>query len=269
VTDEPPHEGGSSASGPPPLRLDLAYDGTSFHGFAENDGVRTVAGELRRALETVTGVPVELTCAGRTDRGVHARAQVVTVRFPEGTPAPRRADDPTALRNSLVALLAPEIVVADVQPAAADFDARFSARSRTYRYQVWNAAVPSPFLDRTAWWVDEPLDLPAMDRAADALVGEHDFSTFCRRPRGAPEVSLVRRVLAAGWSRPEDDLLRFEISATAFCHQMVRSIVGLLVEVGRGRRDAADVTRALEARDRAALPTLAPPRGLVLWDVGY
>ena len=269
MTDEPPREGGSSASGPPPLRLDLSYDGTGFHGFAENEGVRTVAGELRRALETVTGVPVELTCAGRTDRGVHARAQVVSVRFPEDAGTPRRADDPTALRDSLVALLAPEIVVGGVREAPAGFDARFSARTRTYRYQVWNAAVPSAFLDRTSWWVDQPLDLEAMDLAAAGLVGEHDFTTFCRRPRGEPAVSLVRRVVAAGWTRPEDDLLRFEITATAFCHQMVRSIVGLLVEVGRGRRPAAAVTAALVARDRAVLPTLAPPRGLVLWDVGY
>jgi tRNA pseudouridine38-40 synthase len=150
---------------------------------------------------------------------------------------------------------------------------------------VWNAPVPSPFLDRTSWWIAESLDVAAMDRAAQHVVGEHDFTTCCRRPRDGDGVSLVRRVESAGWTRepssggeagpggatPGDaaDLVVFRIRASAFCHQMVRSIVGLLVEVGRGRRREDDVAAALEARDRSRLPTLAPPRGLTLWDVGY
>lgn len=228
--------------------------------------MRTVAGELRSALERVLGRPVELTCAGRTDAGVHARAQVVTVSVPAGRPLP----EPARLRDALNGLLGPEVVVGGVAPAPDGFDARHSATSRTYRYLVLDREVPDPFLARTAWWVDTPLDRTALAEACPPLLGEHDFSSFCRRPRGRPDVSLVRRVLAAGWhEEDEPGLLRFEITATAFCHQMVRSIVGLLVDVGRGRRTPADVAVAVAARDRATAAQLAPPHGLTLWAVGY
>jgi tRNA pseudouridine38-40 synthase len=259
---EPPSEGGSSASDATVrLRLDVAYDGSGFHGFAENRGVRTVAGELRAALERVLGHPVELSCAGRTDAGVHARGQVVTFDT-------RRPVEPVRLRDALCGLLGPEVVVRWVREVPGDFDARFSARSRTYRYRVLNTEVPDPFLAATSWWVPAHLDRVALAESCPPLLGEHEFSSFCRRPRGA-EVSLVRRVRSARWSEPLPGLLEFEIRATAFCHQMVRSIVGLLVDVGRGRRTPADVTAALAARDRAAVPSVAPPHGLVLWEVDY
>ena len=260
--------------------MTVAYDGAGFHGFAENAGVRTIAGELRAAIATVTGSPVELACAGRTDTGVHAHGQVISCTLPDA--GVLRSDrpglvgepdgDPAALdrlRTSLNALLAPSVVVREISVADESFDARFSARARTYRYHVWNSPVPEVFLARTSWWVAEPLDRAVLDAAAGVLVGEHDFSTFCRRPRGVDDVSLVRRVLSAEWSEPEPELLRFTITATAFCHQMVRSIVGLLVAAGRGRRTPDDVRDALEARDRATLPTLAPPQGLTLWEVTY
>jgi len=183
------------------------------------------------------------------------------------------------LRDGVNALVGAAVVVTGVSVVDAGFDARFSARSRTYRYAVLNAAVPDPFLADRAWWVDQPLDLTAMDDASGHLIGEHDFSSFCRRPKpspaGAEPLSLVRRVLAAEWSVEggadpgEGRLLTFEITATAFCHQMVRSITGLLVDVGRGRRAPGDVRTALEARDRAAVGHLAPPHGLVLWHVEY
>jgi tRNA pseudouridine38-40 synthase len=244
------------------LRLDVAYDGSPFHGFAENRGVRTVGGDLRAAVERVVGHEVRLTCAGRTDTGVHARGQVVTVDVRGGV-------DPVALRDSLVAQLGPSIVVRRVLEVPRDFDARFSARTRTYRYRVLEAEVPDPFLAATSWWVPGPLDRVALREACPPLLGEHDFSSFCRRPKAPEEVSLVRRVLAADWSEPDDGLLEFGITATAFCHQMVRSVVGLLVDVGRGRRTPADVTAALEACDRSTVPNLAPPHGLVLWSVAY
>lgn len=277
---EPPPVGGSSASGPVRLRMTVAYDGAGFHGFAENEGVRTVAGALRDALRTVTGASVDLTCAGRTDTGVHAHGQVVSCTLPDGAALrsgrAALADEPDGapaalvrLRTSLNALLAPSIVVREVAPADPTFDARFSARARTYRYHVWNSAVPEVFLAPTSWWVAEPLDRSVLAASAAVLVGEHDFSTFCRRPRGVDDVSLVRRVLAAEWSEPEPELLRLTITATAFCHQMVRSIVGLLVAAGRGRRTPDEVRAALEARDRSTLPTLAPPHGLTLWEVTY
>lgn len=275
TSTEPPRPGGSVAHGRR-LRLDVAYDGTGFRGFAENAGVRTVAGELRRALETVLRRPVALTCAGRTDAGVHARGQVVTLDV-EGAVDLRR------LRDSLNSMIGPEIVVSAATMVAPDLDARFSARWRRYRYHVLDAAVPDPFLATTSWWVQGPLDLPAMNSAADSLLGEHDFSSFCRRPRGESEVSLVRRVLAARWTStplevggadsggvdPQAALLCFEIAATAFCHQMVRSIVGALVRVGTGRLDPTAVAVLLAARDRDGAPQLAPPQGLTLWQVGY
>ncbi len=241
---------------------------------------------LRSALEQVLGVPVALTCAGRTDTGVHARGQVVTFDVADEVldrlaARGRRGsgDGLRRLRDGVNALVGPAVVVTGVSVVDAGFDARFSARSRTYRYTVLNAEVPDPFLADRAWWVDQPLDLTAMDDASGQLIGEHDFSSFCRRPKpspaGAEPLSLVRRVLAAEWSVEggadpgEGRLLTFEITATAFCHQMVRSITGLLVDVGRGRRAPGDVRTALEARDRAAVGHLAPPHGLVLWHVEY
>ena len=246
----------------------LAYDGTDFRGFAENAGVRTVGGELRRAIEQVLGQRVALAVAGRTDAGVHARGQVVSFDATEAVL------DTVGLGRSLVSMLAPEIVVRDVRPAEADFHARFSARWRSYRYRILAAAVPDPFPARTTWWLPHSLDLGAMGDAAESLVGVHDFSAFCRRPRTADgsTASLVRRVLRTGWSEQtheEGRLLTFEIVATAFCHQMVRSIVGTLVEVGRGHRRPEQVRQALGGGDRSLAGQLAPPNGLTLWEVGY
>jgi tRNA pseudouridine38-40 synthase len=268
ITPEPPRPGGSDASGPDRLRLDVAYDGSGFHGFAENADVRTVAGELRAALERVLRQPVELTCAGRTDTGVHARAQVVSLDVGSHRP------DDVQLRTALNGMLGPDIVVRSVGSVPSTFDARFSARWRRYRYRVLASEVPDPFLAATSWWVDEPLDVPAMRTAAQHLVGEHDFSSFCRRPRRQAEVSLVRRVHATGWTDvpgavTDGTLWCFEIAASAFCHQMVRSIVGALVKVGRGRMSPDQVGALLAARDRSGAPNLAPPQGLTLWEVGY
>lgn len=247
------------------VRLVVAYDGGAFHGFAANEGVRTVGGTLAEALHTVLGHPVDLTCAGRTDKGVHARAQVVSFDAVAG-----RAD-PSALVKSLNALCGPAIAVTQAALVEADFDARFSATARRYRYRIVNRAAPDPFRSRYAWHVDDELSWPAMVLACDALIGEHDFSAFCRRPkrRDGEEASLVRRVVAAGWERVDDDELRFEIEASSFCHQMVRSVVGLLVDVGRGRRHAGDVLAIIRSRDRSRVGNLAPPQGLTLWTVRY
>jgi tRNA pseudouridine38-40 synthase len=251
-------------------RLTLSYDGTDFHGFAESDGVRTVMGELRRAIETVLQSSVELTGAGRTDAGVHAWGQVVTGMLPEATDLGR-------LVRSINGLCAPDIAVREVDWADADFSARFSATSRTYRYSVWNHRAPNPLLARTTWHVPLPLDVDAMNRAAAPLLGDHDFSSFCRRPKpaaGAPEPSLVRRLLIARWTEIDagiwgPGLLQFEISATSFCHQMVRSIVGTLVDVGLGRRSVESTAATLAALDRNAAGQVAPPTGLVLYSVDY
>lgn len=245
------------------VRMVIAYDGRPFAGFARQQGTRTVQGELEAVLARVLRHPVELACAGRTDRGVHAWGQVVSFDAAED------GFDPAAVQRAVNRLLGPHIVVRSVAIAPRGFHARHSALARHYRYLVCNTPVPNPFLAGSAWHVPEPLDLAPMRLGCDPLIGEHDFSSFCRRPKGEPAPSLVRRVLDARWHACGHGLLRFEIAATSFCHHMVRSIVGLLVDIGRGRRRAGDVAGILRARDRRAAATVAPPHGLYLWRVDY
>ena len=242
----------------PTYRLDLSYDGSGFHGYARQPTVRTVQGDLEAVLARVLE-PVDTVVAGRTDAGVHARHQVVS--FSTGKPV-----DPDRLARSLTKLLGPEIVVYAAARAPDDFSARFSATRRTYRYRVLNRPYPDPLRRATTWHVRETLDLAAMKRAVGFLVGEHDFASFCRRREGA---STVRTVLSAGWSARPDDILELEIAGTAFCHQMVRSIVAFSVEVGRGRIEPDATPQVLHARDRNQARGAAPPHGLVLWHVEY
>jgi tRNA pseudouridine38-40 synthase len=239
----------------------VAYHGEGFHGFALQPGQSTVGGALSAALERALRHTVELTCAGRTDAGVHAWGQVVSFDA--------RADaDPDALLRAVNRALRPRIVVRAAEVAQDGFDARRSAVSRRYRYTVRNHPVADPFTAATAWHVARPLDLGAMRLACDPLYGEHDFSSFCRRPPG-PGASLVRVVRDARWVEAGDGLLRFEIEASSFCQQMVRSVVGTMVEVGLGRRKAGGMAAAIRARSRAAAGQLAPPHGLCLWEVTY
>jgi tRNA pseudouridine38-40 synthase len=246
-------------------RLTVAYDGSAFRGFAIQPDVPTVAGALREALAKVLGDEVELTCAGRTDAGVHAWGQVVTFD------APADRFDPAAVQRSLNRICGPQVVVREAAIAAPDFDARHSALARTYRYTIVNRPVPDPFRAHLAWHVDNPLDLALLRLGCDPLVGEHDFSAFCRKPklRDRSEPSMVRRVHSAAWDDLGDSILRFEIRANAFCHQMVRSVVGTLVDVGTGRLHAGEMLGILAGRDRAAAGSLAPPQGLCLWKVDY
>jgi tRNA pseudouridine38-40 synthase len=179
------------------------------------------------------------------------------------------------LAHRLNSMLGPAIAVRRIAAAPDDFDARFSATWREYRYHVWNARAPHPLLAATAWHVPDPLAIWALREGSSVFVGQHDFASFCRRPKVTPgqaEPSLVRRVISTRWSAPDPDqpeLLRFEIRGTSFCHQMVRSIVGTLVEVGRGRLHPGELMGVLRAGDRSAAGPVAPPHGLVLWRVGY
>jgi tRNA pseudouridine38-40 synthase len=248
------------------VRLVLAYDGGSFHGMARNDGVTTVAGVLEEGLGRVLGEPVTLTVAGRTDKGVHASGQVVSFDAPAEI-------DLLRLQRSLNGMGGGRVVVRSAEVVGDDFDARFSATWRRYRYTVLNRDVPDPFTGHLSWWVPGHLDLDAMRRGCAPLLGEHDFAAFCRRPKPAPGAveapSLVRRVLEADWSRVDDDRLVFEIRASSFCHQMVRSVVGALVAVGKGRIGPDEIEVILQSGDRGRCPDVAPPQGLCLWDVGY
>ncbi len=223
-------------------------------------------GDLVDAVAKVVRTPVELTGAGRTDAGVHAWGQVVSGDLPATT-------DLADLQRRINKICAPDIAVRSLGWTSPDFDARFSATSRRYRYHVWNDPAPNPLLADVSWHVHRPLDLAAMQTAVAPLLGEHDFGSFCRppkRPEGMEPASLVRIVLEATWSRVDDTpMLRFEIVGSAFCHQMVRSIVGTTVDVGLGRIDRTSMATILEARSRDAAGRVAPPTGLVLWEVGY
>lgn len=250
-------------------RFTVAYDGTDLYGFAEQLGVRTVMGELRAAVERVVRQPANMVGAGRTDTGVHGWGQVISCDLPEHM-------DLGQLQRRVNSMCGPEISVRDFCWADdPQFHARYSATYRHYRYHVLNAPQQNPFSARTAWHVTEPLRLWAMNLACDPLIGEHDFSTFCRRPKvdhGTRERSLRRLVMSAGWKEVPGDvpgLLRFEIRANAFCHQMVRSIVGTLVEVGMGKLHAGDIRGMLLQRNRQFAGQVAPAHGLVLWEVGY
>jgi tRNA pseudouridine38-40 synthase len=254
------------------LRLVVAYDGAGFRGFAAQPGQRTVAGELSRALSTTLRQPVDLTCAGRTDAGVHAAGQVVHADVVGPV-------DTASLMKATNAMVGPAVVVRTAAVAPPGFDARRSARARRYRYLILEGPNPDPLLAPLAWHVRDPLEMRAMAAGADALLGEHDFRAFCRRPPGtAPGDPIPRRVIDASWREEvwapgglADDarLLRFDIVAQSFCHQMVRSIVGTLTDVGRGRRRASDVTWMLTAGDRSQGVTMAPPHGLCLLSVDY
>lgn len=223
-------------------------------------------GELLEAMATVLRQPVELTMSGRTDAGVHGWGQVLSGDLPADT-------DLADLARRLNKLCAPEIAVREASWAAPDFDARFSATSRRYRYDIWNDPAPNPLLTATSWHVSQPLDLAAMQSALPALHGEHDFSSFCRKqkvPDPYPAPSLVRVLHELAWERLDDSpLLRFEIKGSSFCHQMVRSIVGTTVDVGLGRIDPVTMPDILAAKERSAAGAVAPPTGLVLWHVGY
>jgi tRNA pseudouridine38-40 synthase len=241
----------------PTYRVDLAYDGTDFHGYARQEGLRTVQGELETALFHRTG-EVKTAVAGRTDAGVHAVGQVVSFKADASL-------DVDALRRSLNRQLAPEIAVYAISEVDDGFHARFSATGRRYRYRIWNAPVHDPLSARTTWHIPEPLDVEAMDRAVAGLVGTHDFASFCRKAEGGTTVRELRR---AAWQR-EGSTVELSIAARAFCHNMVRSIVATSVEVGRGRLDPALVLEILGQHDRTKAHGSAPSRGLTLIEVEY
>ena len=245
------------------LRIDLSYKGTEFRGFAENPGVRTVGGELRQALETVLGEEIELTVAGRTDAGVHALGQVVSFQTTnEGV-------DPDLLRDSLNGMCSSDLRVQAVTLAEADFNARFSASKRTYHYNILNSPTADPLHADVEWHIGSPLDVDAMNDAASRFIGEHDFTSFCRRPKDRPDEPLIRRVVTSEWIWIAEQRLRFVIEGNAFCHQMVRSLTGFCVAAGFGKRSADEFEAVVRAKDRSAAPPIAPPHGLTLMQVSY
>jgi tRNA pseudouridine38-40 synthase len=244
------------------LRLAISYDGTDFSGWAAQPERRTVQGVLTEALAVLIREPVALTVAGRTDAGVHAIGQVAHVDVsPSGW-----ADLGASLLRRLAGVLPPDIRVREVLAVPAEFDARFGALWRRYEYRLTDAvsgAEPLRRFDTVAW--PRPLDEQAMDAAARLLGGEHDFAAFCRRRDGATTIRSVQSFQV----RREDDLVRCQVQADAFCHSMVRSLVGALAAVGEGRRPPEWPASLLSRTSRADDVPVAPARGLTLVAVGY
>lgn len=239
------------------FRLDLSYDGTDFHGYARQPHLRTVQGELEDALSKMLG-DVKPAVAGRTDAGVHARQQVVSFQTEIDIPA-------TRIQRSVNGMLGPEIIVTEAAVVDDDFHARYSAKSRTYRYHILNRPWNDPFLDRTHWHYRYPLDLEPMNATVTSLLGERDFAAFCRQAGGK---STTRNLMQAEWKRNEE-LVWLEIEADSFCHQMVRSLVAVMAEVGRGEMTSAEVLEIADNGDRTAAKGAAPAHGLTLWEVKY
>ena len=249
------------------LRLAVAYDGTALHGWARQPDQRTVQEDLETALATVLRRPVGLTVAGRTDAGVHATGQVAHCDVPRDVWGEHR----DRLVRRLRGVLPPDIAVTEVSPAAREFDARFAALARHYAYRLTDAPSGPPPLRRadTVGW-PRALDADAMASAAALLLGEHDFAAFCRRREGA---TTVRTLLALDVVRQRDpdgaDVVVVRASADAFCHSMVRSLVGALLAVGEGRRDPEWPAGLLPRLERSSEVPVAPAHGLTLVAVDY
>lgn len=262
------------------VALGVAYDGTEFHGFAAQPGQHTVAGVLASAIAQIFGTDdPRLTCAGRTDAGVHALAQVVQFDIDEVVLTRRLRSDLAgnthvgvelpALARALSSLAGPAIDVWRSVIVSPDFDARHSALARRYRYDVGVGMRRDPLRRSSIWHIGSALNLSLLRLATDPLIGEHDFAAFCRRPPDRPTGPLTRVVHDARWHKATGEILRFEIEAGAFCHQMVRSIVGALVAVGQERLRPSDLVDLLRSGRRDGAPTLAPPHGLCLTTVRY
>lgn len=239
------------------IKLVLAYDGTDFHGWARQRGVRTVQGVIEDVLARILGQSPRLSVAGRTDAGVHAEGQVASFA----------ADlDPAKAQRALNAALEPEVVVLSAARASDGFDARRSATGREYRYRIDTGALPDPFTARYAWHRPGPLSMTRMRAAARLLEGQHDFASFCRAPQ--PSSSTVRTLRRLAVSA-QGDRLEVRAGAVSFLHQMVRSLVGTLVAVGEERLEPEAIPTIIAARDRSAAGPVAPPHGLALVRVQY
>jgi tRNA pseudouridine38-40 synthase len=272
------------------LKLSIQYDGTDFVGSQLQAKGRTVQGELEEALTRLGGEPVRVALAGRTDSGVHAWAQVASLDFPER----ERLDTPGAVQKALNGILPADLAVTSAEVAPEQFHARFSARKRAYRYLLWNAPAPLPMLRLYSLHIRQKLDIEAMKQAAGLLVGTHDMAAFAGNGMGVVDdeagdkPSTVRTVYLARlqrlapdasvweWEAPEradgtgsGDLFALDLVANAFLPQMIRTIVGTLLEVGTGKRTVESISDLIESRDRANAGPTARPHGLCLLWVEY
>jgi tRNA pseudouridine38-40 synthase len=268
---------------PRTLKLTIAYDGTAYAGWQRQANAISIQQVLEDEIDAIVGAHHPLNAAGRTDAGVHAAAQVASITIDHPIPADE------LLRALNARLKAGDIRIRAIEEMPDRWDARIFAKSKTYRYAIWNGAPPSPFLRHVVWHVPHPLDIESMQRATIALVGEHDFAAF--KGRGSDVSTTVRRVLSAeivvmnihtdqplalspldgvsGAIADSGRLLRFEIRGSGFLRHMVRTIAGTLVDIGRGNMEVDDMYAILESKDRARTGQTAPAHGLMLWKVQY
>ena len=266
---------------PRTLKLTIAYDGTNYAGWQRQANAQTIQQVLEDEITAIVGAHHPLNAAGRTDAGVHAAAQVASLTLDHPMPVEE------LMRALNARLRGGDIRIRSIEDTFAGFDARIYAKTKTYRYAIWNGATVNPFIRHVVWHVPARLDLDRMIRAATALAGEHDFAAF--QGGGSAVVTTVRTVLAAelvemnihtdqavamsplpeGAPYSDGRFLRFEISGTGFLRHMVRIIVGTLVDIGRGQMDVEEMAAIIASRDRRRAGQTAPPHGLMLWQVTY
>ncbi len=241
-------------------RLEIAYDGSGFAGWARQPGLRTVQAELEAAVgQILGGVEASLTVAGRTDAGVHATGQVASFSVD--------GELPTRFAERVNAVLVDEIAVVGVERAPDGFDARRWARSRSYRYRVLTASAHDPFERGRALWWTYPLDRAGLDECASAIIGEHDFTAFT--PTKTEHVRFERAVSRSRWIDESSSLIAYEITADAFMRNMIRVLVGTMLEVGAGRRSVAEFRELLTGAPRERGGQTAPPHGLYFTGVEF
>ena len=242
------------------IKLLIEYDGTNYQGWQVQPKGRTIQGILEEKLGLLTGQPVQLFGSGRTDSGVHALGQVAHFKT-------QSQMDIRTIQKALNSLLPHDIVIQKAEEVGEGFHARKHSKSKIYEYRILNRILRSTFHRGYVWHIPQKLNLTEMKKATQSLIGEHDFSAF--RTVGSPTRTTVRRVIRAEWKRGRDGLIRFEIEANGFLKQMVRSIIGTLVEVGKGRMKAEDLRKILNSKDRKEAGPTAPAQGLFLKKVKY
>jgi len=240
------------------IRLLIEYDGANYQGWQVQPKGLTVQGMIEEKLTLITGEAVHLIGSGRTDSGVHAFGQVANFKT-------KSKLDVHSIQKALNSLLPPDIVIQKAEEVEEDFHARKQSKSKVYEYRILNRALRSTFYRMYAWHIPKKLNLREMEEATKWLIGEHDFSSF--RSVGSPTRTAIRRVIRAEWKRGRDGLLRFEIEANGFLKQMVRALVGTLVEVGKGKIDSEEFRKILDSRDRKKAGPTAPAHGLFLKEV--
>lgn len=241
------------------VKLVLEYDGTNYYGWQFQPNVPTIQGEIQHALKKIFKQEITVISAGRTDRGVHAKGQVINFKIPRSFP-------PQQLLLALNSILPRDIRIRKVQEVSDKFHARYSACYKIYRYLIYNGTVLPPWLRNFSWWITSPLDCEKMRDATSYLVGKYDFSSF--QNQGSPSTSPIRKVERIKITK-KGFFINILIKADGFLYKMARNITGTLVEVGRNRLSPNDVGDILRARDRRKAGPTAPPQGLYLWRVGY